>query len=174
VDAPSGKYELHASVDLGHLFGVIEHQATIEIVQPGPAALDERLKQLESEDPNVRRTALIDLRYFKKDADRVVPAVVGRLDDEDANVRMIAMSVLISYPKGAAEHHEKILEILECAEAISVRSMAVQLLARSAPSSDAVEAALVKALEKTDDRYRRLFESQLQRYRQRTGRAQPK
>jgi HEAT repeat protein len=164
---PSGKYEVLASVDLSPLFGEVNGKAEVEVSVPGKEILDQRLRQLKSEDANVRRTALIDLRYFKRDADVVAPALVERLDDPDLMIRRIAVSVLMSYPEHAAKHCDKVLPMLHH-EDQSMRYMAAQLLGRCAPKSDAVEKALEKALEEAPENYARIFESSLTNYLNRT------
>ena len=61
---PSGKYEVVASVDQAPLFGEIRGKARVGVTVPGEEILEQRLEELKSEDAGVRRTALIDLRYF--------------------------------------------------------------------------------------------------------------
>jgi HEAT repeat protein len=169
---PSGRYELTASVDLSPVFGILEHNATVDVVIPGPDAINDHLKSLASEDKNVRRTALIALRYFKEDAERVVPALLTCVKDPELNIRTIALSVLMSFQTQAKEHLDVFMKILSGGKDVdfSEKSMAVQALCRLAPSSDEVDAAMVKALAESPENYKALFESQLKRYRQRTKR----
>jgi hypothetical protein len=172
VEVPSGTYDLEVSVDLSPVFGVIEHKDKVVVEQPGADVLEQRLKELASEDANVRRQAVLDLRYFKEDAARVVPALLGRLEDPDAsNVRMV-LSVLMAYPEEAGGSATTFLRFLK-SDDVSMRSMAAQLLGRVAPRSEEIEKALEAALAAAPENMKPAFEYGLSTYRRRHAPAEP-
>lgn len=169
VAVPTGNYEIEASVDLSPLFGKIEHFGAVDVVLPSEKILNDRLAQLESEDVNQRRMALIDLRYFREDAEKVVPALVACLDDGEEVIRMVALSVLMAYPEQAAAHVERFYSMLESEDGVSVRGNAAYLISRVAPVSDRAEQALMNALESADENLKSRIESALTTYRRRAG-----
>lgn len=169
VAVPTGEYELKAAIDLSPVFGEIEHECAVPVTTPPENVLDRRLEQLASDDPNVRRIAVIDLRYFPGHGDRVFPALLGALDDEEPAVRSIALSVMISYPAQAAAHADVYLEILLGDRAAAEKATAAYLVGRFAPASPEAEAALTKAIDDAPEAYRPRFESALNQYRSRTG-----
>lgn len=169
VAVPSGHYEIEAVIDLSPLFGKIEHIGAVDVEIPSEKVLSDRLAQLASEDVNQRRLALIDLRYFRNDAERVVPALVACLDDEEETIRMVALSVLGAYPEQAANHMERFFEILEGEGGVSVRANAAYLIARLAPVSERTEEAIAKALDGADANLKQRLESAMTMYKRRAG-----
>ena len=168
VAVPAGEYELHASIDLGTPFGVIEDVTTVTIAPPSADILEKRLKELESEDSEVRRLALIQLRYFRSDGEKVVPALLGRLEDKDPTIRMVALSVFSAFPQQAKEHLDLFLGLLraELGVSLSEKVQAAYLLARHAPWDEEVLAAILKAEEAGGSR-RVSFSSARKQYQRR-------
>jgi HEAT repeat protein len=173
VAVPTGSYELHASLDLSPVFGVVEHTETLTVDRPPADVLDQRLGELASEDANARRKAVYDLRYFPEDGERVVPAVVKCLSDLEESVRLAALSVLAAFPGEAAEHTDVFLGILCGTESASKyeRGSAAYLLGRVAPASEEVEKALREAAASEDETVNRRAEYALRTYLSRTGNA---
>ncbi len=165
---PSGSYDLTASLDLSPVFGIIASSQPVEVTVPGPEVLDEHLKKLESEDANVRMRTIYDLRYFREDAERVVPVLLARLQDRDETVRGAALSVFISYPTGAEKNVSVFLPFL--ADGTDREKLtAFQLVARNAPAGEEFLAALEKALAEAPENYKYTYKSNLDRYRARTA-----
>jgi len=163
VAVPSGKYELSASVDLSPLFGVIASTQTVDVKVPGPEVLDEHLKDLESEDANVRVQAIYKLRYFKPDAERVVAALASALEDPEEGVRAAAMSVFNSYPEHAKKHLDVFVKLLSTG-GNRQRYTACSLLARVAPWDEKILAAMKAAKEAGPTNYETAFQSTIDRY----------
>ena len=169
VAVPTGRYEIEATVDLSPLFGTIEHHGTVDVVVPSEKVLADRLAQLESEDVNQRRAALLDLRYFREDAEKVVPAIIKCFDDEEETIRMYALSAMSAYPAQAPTYVDRYFEILAGEDGVSVRGYAAYLLGRFAPVSDRAEQALLAALEGAEANLKSRVESALTTYRRRAG-----
>jgi hypothetical protein len=166
VDVATGEYEVHASVELGTPFGVVEATEKVSILVPAEEILEQRLAELTSEDPQVVRAALVDLRYFRSDGDKVAPALLSMLDHEDDMLRMVALSVLNAYPDHAKKHLDLFLEILADTEGrtTSERVQAAYLVARNAPAGEKYRAALEAAVENADDTYVVSYRSALRMY----------
>ncbi|MBD3161784.1 MAG: hypothetical protein GF328_06730 [Candidatus Latescibacteria bacterium] len=166
VDVAAGEYELTASVDLGEPFGLIEETHPVELVVPSGDVLAERLEELKADDEEVRRRALIDLRYFRSEHETVVPVLLDLLNDESERIRMVALSVLGSYREQAAGHLELFLSILEDTErrSVSERVQAAYLIARLAPNEGRFREALEAAAEDKDDPRVVSFRSALSQY----------
>lgn len=175
VAVPTGHYDLEVSLDLNPILGKIEHVATVDVVVPSEKILEERLAQLDSADVNVRRTALIDLRNFREDGDTVFPKLLAQLSDEEASIRMLALSVMMAYPKHTAEHADTFIEILLGDESVSVseKSNAAMLLSRYVPPSEKVGAALEKAYAGADQNLKTRLQYSIDNYRQRVATTQP-
>ena len=171
----TGHYDIEVSVDLNPVLGKIEQVATVDLVIPSKKILAERLAQLDSEDVNVRRTALIDLRYFREDGDQVFPRLISCLKDEEAVIRMVALSVMMAYPKQTADHVGTFIGILEGGEEVSLseRSNAAWLLARYVPPSEEVGAALEKAYAEADENLKLRMRSAIDSYRKRVAAQKP-
>ena len=170
---PSGEYELTASVDLSPVFGVLTKKTTVTVARPRDDILDVRLKELASGDPSEVRRAIYDLRYFPKDGERIVPALVSVLEGKDANLRQAAISVFGSFPKGAAEHLDLILSIATDTEGGYARGRAAYLLARFAPQDEKYEKALTDGVKSSEGSLKRQFESALDQYRRRHNQDKP-
>ena len=175
VAVPTGHYDLEVSLDLSPVLGKYDSIATVDLVVPTERVLDDRLAQLESDDVIVRRSALIDLRYFREDGDRVFPKLLARLADEDSNIRMLALSVMMAYPAHTAEHADTFIAILHGDESVSVseKSNAAMLLSRYIPPSEKVGAALEKAYAEADDNLKMRLKYSIDHYRQRVAAIQP-
>lgn len=173
---PAGQYDLEASIDLSPVLGKIVQLGTVDLVIPSEKILEERLTQLTSEDVNVRRAALIDLRNFREDGEAVFPKLMVCLDDEDSNIRMLTLSVMMAYPTQAAEHVDTFIEILLGDESVglSEKSNAASLLAYYVPVSEKVGAALEKAYAAADDNLKLRMKRAVERYRQRAAPPAPK
>ena len=171
VAVPTGHYDLEASVDLHPVFGKFEQLGTIDFVTPSERILEDRLAQLEADSVNARRAALIDLRYFREDGEKVFPKLMACLNDEDAGIRMIALSVMMAYPKQAAEHVDTFIEILLGDESVSMseKSNAANLLGRYVPVSDKVGAALEKAWAGADENLKLRMKYAVDSYRKRAA-----
>jgi len=171
VAVPTGEYDATAKVDLSPVLGVIENLISVEIRQPEGDVLATRLEELQSEEANVRRRAAIDLRYFPEDGEKVVPALLGRLDDESGYVRSASLSVLASYPEQAGKHADRFLSILEGGEKTTIgeRLGAAHLLARTAPLDPRYEAALQAALKSATEIYQLSYQAALTNFRRRAG-----
>lgn len=171
VAVPTGRYDLKASVDLRPVFGEIEQFSAVDFVAPTEKILEERLAQLESENVSVRRNALIDLRYFPKDGEVVFPELMACLDDEDPNIRLIALSVMMAYPAQAAEEVDTFIEILLGDESVSMseKSNAANLLGRYVPVSKEVGEALEKAWAAADGNLKLRMKYAVEAYRKRAA-----
>jgi hypothetical protein len=167
---PAGEYRLAVSLDLSPVFGIVKAETVLSVSPPPADILTRRLEELGSPDIVVRRTALLDLRYFPKDGARVGPALLAALDDPDGSIRSLAVSVLNAFPKEAAAATDRLLAILASKEAAShERQNVAFLLARVAPPSKEVETALVKAVEAAEEILRANFENALANYRRRVA-----
>ncbi len=166
---PTGRYDLEASLDLSPVYGKLDHVTTVDITVPSEAVLAERLEQLKSEDVNVRRGALIDLRYFRQDGDKVFPALLECLSDTESVIRMVALSVMMAYPKQATEHVDTFIAIVEGGPEVSVseRSNAIYILARYVPPSEMITEVLEKAWENADESFKPRMQSAIEQYRKR-------
>jgi len=173
VAVPSGEYELTASVDLSPLFGVLSKKTSVTVARPRDDILDVRLEELAGADANLRRRALYDLRYFPKQGDRVVPALVAILEGDDASLRPAAIGVLGAFPKEAAGHLDLILSITTGKGSESERGGAAYLLARIAPKDDRYEKALTDGVESSEGYPKRQFEGALGLYRRRHNPEKP-
>jgi hypothetical protein len=172
VAVPTGSYEVTARVDLTPLFGVVETTRTVELTRPPADVLDRRLAELSAEKEAVRRTAAYQLRYFPDDGERIVPALLTRLEDEESSVRLAALSVLGSFGDEAAEHVDRYLAILESGKTSYEKASAANLLGRVAPASETVERALRAAAASEDPTVERRAEYALKAYLTRTGAAE--
>lgn len=167
---PTGKYLVRASIDLSPLFGVIEQEIPIEIIQPGRNALEQNLAALGDEDPNARREALRQLQFFPGHGEKIAARVVDLVRDPDPDVRSMAIQVLIRYLDSLKPHAGKLLPLLTDENLSDHPRMAVAFMVAShAPPGRAVEAALSKALEIVDAKNRMGIRSALDLYHQRAG-----
>lgn len=164
---PTGDYELTATVDLSPYFGLVTHSGEIHIDLPPADLLEQRLQELDSESEETRRLALLELRHFKHAAERVLPAVLDRLEDGSPAVRSTALSVLAYYRVQAIEHVEVFLRFLEEGETDPERVNAAYALASLAPVSPEIEKVLVDAFEGAAESQKMRFESALRNYRRR-------
>jgi hypothetical protein len=166
---PAGRYDLEASLDLKPFFGRLDHIGVVRLEVPGEKILDQRLAQLGSEDAGARRAALIDLRYFRQDGDKVFPLLMKCVQkDPDPNIRMIALSVMMAYPDHVAKHEDVYIGILFGDDAsMSEKSNAAMLLSRYVPVSDKVGAVLEKAWAEADENMKLRLRYSLENYRER-------
>lgn len=169
VAVPTGNYEVTCVIDLNPFFGVVTKKATLDLVAPGPEGVDQRLKELSSEDKDVRRTALFDLMYFPKSKEKVFAALLPLLDDPDGGFRAMVISVMSSFPHQAMKHVDRFIEIaLDEKRDVSERGSAAWFLAQSAPASEKVEKCLAKLAESEDPKEKQYFQWQIRNYRNRT------
>ncbi len=175
VAVPTGRYDLEASIDLKPVLGRIEHLGAIDLVIPSKKILEERLAQLESGIVNTRRAALVDLRHFPEDGETVFPKLMACLEDEDAGIRMLALSVMTAYPTRAAEQADRFIGILTGDESVSTseKANAAYLLSRFAPVSEKVGAALEQALAEADDSLKTRLKYAVENYRRRVAPPDP-
>jgi len=154
------------ALDLSPLFGNLELTETVELSPPPPDAIDRRIEDLSSDDPEVRRSAVQDLPYFSLHRKRVGWALAACLTDPDGVVRRLALASLQSFPGRAAEHTDTILHILETAEGRirGERTNAALLVSRTIPPSDRTLAALEQALREGSEAEKRIFQSALDAY----------
>lgn len=166
---PAGEYEVTFSVDLSPLFGDLVFTETIELTPPPPDAIDRRIEDLSSDDPELRRKAVQELPYFSFHRQRVGWALAACLTDPDGVVRRLALASLQSFPDRAADHADTILHILEekSGRVSGERTNAALLVSRTTPPSDRALAALEKALGESTERERPIFQSALDSYRKR-------
>ncbi|MEN8151581.1 MAG: HEAT repeat domain-containing protein [Planctomycetota bacterium] len=170
---PTGEYDLVASVDLSPLFGVLETESKVSLTRPGAEVLDQRLKELASDDPNVRRRALYDLRYFPKEGERIVPELVKALSDGDEHVRGAALSVFYAFPDAAREQVDLVLGIVTGDGSESERGRAAYFVARFAPEDPKVEKALIDAVESAEGPVKRRLQGALDYYRRMHPKKEP-
>jgi hypothetical protein len=169
---PAGEYEVVFLLDLSPLFADFEPSRTLGLVPPPPDAIDRRIEELASDDPEVRRKAVQDLPYFSRHRRRVGWALAACLADPDGVVRRLALASLQSYPDRAAAYADTILDILEDGGGIrGERTNAALLASRTTPPSDRALAALERALEEGTEAEKPIFRSALEAYRERCARA---
>lgn len=175
VAVPTGRYEVTCVIDLNPFFGVVSKKTTIDLVAPGPEAVDKRLEELKSEDKEVRRTALFDLMWFPKAREKIFPVLLELLDDPDGEFRGMVISVMGRFPHQAAKHTDRFIEIaLDEKRGVSERGSAAWFLAQYAPASEEVEKCLVKLSESEDPKEKQYFSWPIQNYRSRTRNTAPK
>jgi hypothetical protein len=168
VAVPTGKYDVTCVIDLNPLFGVVTKKTTVELVSPGPEAVDKRLEELKSEDKEVRQTALFDLIWFPEAKERIFPELLKLLDDPDGRFRGMVISVMGRFPHEAAKHVDRFIEIaLDEKRDVSERGSAAWFLAQYAPASETVEKCLEKLSESKDPKEKQYFQWPIQNYRNR-------
>ena len=146
VAEPSGEHSVKIFLDLSPFYGKIEDERTVKIIRPPADILEQRLAELKSEDPQVRRTAALDLAYFQDAGDRVFPALTACLQDPEEQVRTYAVYSMGRYPKQVEKKADVFLEILRD-ESFSknLKARCALLLGRYGPLTGEVEKALEKA-----------------------------
>jgi hypothetical protein len=168
VAVPTGTYDVALSVDLSPVFEPLAAKKRVEIVQPGPNALDRRLKEIATEEGMARIEALRDLRFFPDQGERIVAALLPLLDDPDLPIRSEALSVITGFPEQALKHLDRFLALAaDETREIHERGWAARFLAWHAPIEKRVEDCLAKLAESSDPRTELWFRPPLQRYRQR-------
>ena len=154
------------ALDLSPLFGDLELTETVELAPSPPDAIDRRIEDLSSDDPEVRIKAVQDLPYFNFHRKRVGWALAACLTDPDGVVRRMALASLQSFRDRAADHADTVLHILETAEGRirGERTNAALLVSRTTPPSDRALAALEKGLREGSEAEKRIFQSALDAY----------
>jgi hypothetical protein len=167
---PAGEYQVTFALDLSPLFGNFDLGGTVRLTPPPDDAIDQRIGALASGDPEVRREAVRDLPYFSRHRQRVGWALAACLTDPDGVVRRLALASLQSYPDRAAAHADTILHILEdgTGRVRGERTNAALLASRTVPPSARALAAFRKALAEGTEYEKRIFQSALAAYLERT------
>lgn len=101
---------MRLSLDLPPLLGVVSETFPIRLERPGPEALEECIAGVRSGRADERFKAVDELAYFTDDGDRVVPVLIGLL--EDRLFRSNALDALVSFPEHAAKHTDRYLAIV--------------------------------------------------------------
>jgi len=94
------KYDQVRAIELGFFEGPIQSMDEKEKA----ALFPELLRGLHSEASDVRNNSLVQLQYYPKQADTVVPLMVNALQDSDPQVRLMAVKALNQVdPQNAAK-----------------------------------------------------------------------
>lgn len=123
-------------------------ELTCDLARHHRRVLDDVRSTAESGSPTMRRMLLYCLRDL---ADPEMGRVaLGRLDDEDAGVRLAALAALATVPAAAPPLAERIARLVEADPDPGVRRAAAATLGRLGLASDGVLAALRQAAEGPD------------------------